>query len=111
MSRLLFTRPTPVTSAVYARPPWSRSQAWLGERHTEQLNLDVDEEAAARLRSIDPSRPALAGAGDQDLHCGHGWSHGHWRELGGLSPAFVSEARAQALPNANSPLWRHLQPG
>jgi beta-mannosidase len=111
MVHLLFNRPSVITYAVHADPPWSRSQSWLGERHTEQLNLDVDEEAAARLRSLDPSRPALAGAGDQDLHCGHGWSHGHWRELGGLSPAFVSEVGAQALPNANSPVWRHLNRG
>ena len=111
MVHLLFNRPSVINYAVHADPPWSRSQAWLGERHTEQLNLDVDEEAAGLLRSLDPSRPALAGAGDQDLHCGHGWSHGHWRDLGGLSPAFVSEVGAQALPNANSPVWRHLNRG
>ena len=111
MAQLLFNRPSVINYAVHADPPWSRSQAWLGERHTEQLNLDVDEEAAALLRSLDPSRPALAGAGDQDLHCGHGWSHGHWRELADLSPAFVSEVGAQALPNANSPVWRHLNRG
>jgi hypothetical protein len=111
MVHLLFNRPSVISYAVHADPPWSRSQSWLGERHTEQLNLDVDEEAAALLRSLDPSRPALAGAGDQDLHCGHGWSHGHWRDLAGLSPAFVSEVGAQALPNANSPVWRHLNRG
>jgi beta-mannosidase len=108
---LLFNKPSVICYAVHADPPWSRSRAWLGERHTEQLNRDVDEEAAAMIRRLDPSRPALAGAGDQDLHCGHGWSQGHWRDLAGLSPAFVSEVGAQALPNVNSPVWRHLNRG
>jgi hypothetical protein len=108
---LLFNKPSVICYAVHADPPWSRSLAWLGERHTEQLNRDVDEEAAAMIRRLDPSRPALAGAGDQDLHCGHGWSQGHWRDLAGLSPAFVSEVGAQALPNVNSPVWRHLNRG
>ncbi len=111
MVHLLFNRPSVINYAVHADPPWSRSLAWLGERHTEQLNRDVDEEAAALLRSLDPSRPVLAGSGDQDVHCGQGWSQGHWRDLAGLSPAFVSEVGAQALPNANSPVWRHLNRG
>jgi beta-mannosidase len=108
---LLFNRPSVICYAVHADPPWSRSLAWLGERHTEQLNRDVDEEAAALMRTLDPSRPVLAGAGDQDLHCREGWSRGHWRDLASLSPAFVSEVGAQALPNANSPVWRHLNRG
>jgi beta-mannosidase len=108
---VLYNRPSVVCYAVHADPPWSRSLAWLGERHTEQLNRDVDEEAAGVMRALDPSRPVLAGAGDQDLHCTQGWSHGHWRDLASLSPAFVSEVGAQALPNANSPVWRHLNRG
>ena len=108
---VLFNKPSVICYAVHADPPWSRSLAWLGERHTEQLNRDVDEEAAALMRTLDPSRPVLAGAGDQDLHCGQGWSHGHWRDVAALSPAFVSEVGAQALPNANSPVWRHLNRG
>jgi hypothetical protein len=105
---LLFNKPSVICYAVHADPPWSRTSAWLGERHTEQLNRDVDEEAATLMRALDPSRPVLPGAGDQDLHCGEGWAHGHWRDLATLSPAFVSEVGAQALPNANSPVWRHL---
>ena len=108
---VLFNKPSVICYAVHADPPWSRSLAWLGERHTEQLNRDVDEEAAALMRTLDPSRPVLAGAGDQDLHSGHGWSQGHWRDLAGLTPAFVSEVGAQALPNANSPVWRNLNRG
>jgi beta-mannosidase len=108
---LLFNRPSVVLYAVHSDPPWSRSLAWLGERHTEQLNRDVDEEAAALLRELDPSRPVIAGSGDQDLHCRTGWSHGHWRDLAHISPGFVSEIGAQALPNANSPVWRHLNRG
>jgi beta-mannosidase len=108
ISHLLFNHPSVTVYAVHSDPPWSRAQAWLGERHTEQLNRDVDEEAASVLRTLDPSRPVIVGGGDQDLRCGLGWSQGHWRDLAGLSPAFVSEVGAQALPNGNSAVWRHL---
>ena len=108
---VLFNKPSVICYAVHADPPWSRSLAWLGERHTEQLNRDVDEEAAGLMRTLDPSRPVLAGAGDQDLHCSEGWSQGHWRDLAALSPAFVSEVGVQALPNANSQVWRNLNRG
>jgi len=111
LMHLGYNHPSIVTYAIHADPPWSHSLRWLGERHTEQLNRDVDEEAAALLRSLDPSRPVLPGSGDQDLHCQLGWSHGHWRDLADLSPAFVSEVGAQALPNGNSPVWRHLNRG
>ena len=108
---LLFNHPSVLLYAVHDDPPWNRALAWLGERHTEQLNRDVDEEAAALLRELDGSRPVMASSGDQDVHCDIGWSQGHWRELGQLSPGFVSEVGAQALPNANSPVWRHLNRG
>src|SRR6202011_2601931 len=71
---VLFNKPSVICYAVHADPPWSRSLAWLGERHTEQLNRDVDEEAATLMRTLDLARPVLAGPGDQDLHCGQGWS-------------------------------------
>src|SRR5438270_11081292 len=51
---MLVTTPSVICYAVHADPPWSRSLAWLGERHTEQLNRDVDEEAAALMRTLDP---------------------------------------------------------
>ena len=108
---LLFNHPSVLLYAVHDDPPWNRALAWLGERHTEQLNRDVDEEAAALLRELDGSRPVMASSGDQDVHCDIGWSQGHWRELSRLNPGFVSEVGAQALPNANSPVWRHLNRG
>jgi beta-mannosidase len=111
LAHLLFNHPSVMLYAVHDDPPWSRSLAWLGERHTEQLNRDVDEEAAALLRELDGSRPVIPASGDQDVHCDIGWAHGHWRELSGLRPGFVSEVGAQALPNANSPIWRHLNRG
>jgi beta-mannosidase len=111
IGHLLFNHPSVIVYAVHSDPPWARAQAWLGERHTEQLNRDVDEEAASTLRNLDPSRPVIVGGGDQDLRCGFGWSQGHWRDLAGISPAFVSEIGAQSLPNANSPVWRHLNRG
>src|SRR5439155_344469 len=61
LTHLGYNHPSVVTYAVHADPPWSHSLKWLGERHTEQLNRDVDEEAAALLRSLDPSRPVLPG--------------------------------------------------
>lgn len=111
LAHLLFNHPSVVVYTVHNDPPWSRSLAWLGERHTEQLNRDVDEEAAASLRSLDESRPVIVGGGDQDVHCGLGWAYGHWRDLAALAPGFVSEVGAQALPNANSPVWRHFNRG
>ena len=111
LSHLLFNHPSVILYAVHSDPPWCRSLAWLGERHTEQLNRDVDEEAASLLRELDPSRPVIAASGDQDVHCAIGWSSGHWRDLAGLSPGFVTEVGAQALPNTNSPVWRHLNRG
>ena len=111
MAHLLFNHPSVVVYTLHTDPPWSRSLAWLGERHTEQLNRDVDEEAAGALRGLDDSRPVIVGGGDQDVHCMLGWSQGHWRDLANLAPGFVSEVGAQALPNANSPVWRHLNRG
>ena len=108
---LLFNHPSVIVYAVHDDPPWNRPLAWLGERHTEQLNRDVDEEAAGLLRELDGTRPVIPSSGDQDSHCEVGWSHGHWRDLGKLSPGFVTEVGAQALPNANSPVWRHLNRG
>src|SRR5439155_72227 len=67
LTHLGYNHPSVVTYAVHADPPWSHSLKWLGERHTEQLNRDVDEEASALLRSLDPSRPVLPGARHQDL--------------------------------------------
>ena len=108
---LLFNHPSVIVYAVHNEPAWSESLAWLGERHTEQLNRDVDEEAVTELRSLDPSRSVIAGSGDRDLHCRLGWLHGHWRDLASLNPGFVSEVGAQGLPNANSPVWRHFNRG
>ncbi len=108
MVHLLFNHPSVACYAMHNEPPWCAAFAWLGERHTEQLNRDIDEEAGALLRELDPTRPAIAASGDQDQHLYQGWYEGHWRDLGAQSPAFVSEVGAQALPSANSPVWRHL---
>ncbi len=105
---MLYNHPSVVCYAAHNEPPWCAGFAWLGERHVEQLNRDVDEEAAARLRELDPSRPALAASGDKDKHLYFGWYYGHWRDLAIQNPVFVSEVGAQSLPNPNSPVWRHL---
>ena len=102
---LLYNHPSVAAYAVHAEPPWCRSQAWLGERHTEQLNRDVDEEALALIRELDASRPSLAAAGDQDARMA---LTGHSRHSGADDPAFISDVGVQSLPNANSPVWRSL---
>jgi len=57
---MLLHPPCFASCAVQADPPWCRSLAWLGERHTEQLNRDVDEEALALIKELDASRPTMA---------------------------------------------------
>ncbi len=105
---MLFNHPSVAAYATHHEPPWCKALAWLGERHTEQLNRDIDEEATALIKQLDPARPAIVASGDQDQHLSlHGY-RGHWRDLGADNPAFVSEVGAQALPNANSPVWRQL---
>jgi len=101
---LLYNHPSVAAYAVHAQPPWCASQAWLGERHTEQLNRDVDEEALALIRELDASRPSLAAAGDQDAQLA---LTGHLRHSAD-DPAFISDVGVQSLPNANSPAWRSL---
>jgi beta-mannosidase len=102
---LLYNHPSVVTYAVHAQPPWCRSQAWLGERHTEQLNRDVDEEALALIRELDGSRPSLAAVGDEDLQLA---MTERPRHHDADDPAFISSLGVQSLPNANSPAWRSL---
>ncbi|HSO93902.1 MAG TPA: hypothetical protein VLS53_05460 [Candidatus Dormibacteraeota bacterium] len=102
---LLYNHPCVATYAVHAQPPWCRSQAFLGERHTEQLNRDVDEEALALIRELDAYRPSLAAAGDQDLHLAV-TDRGRYSDAD--DPAFISSLGLQSLPNANSPVWRSL---
>jgi beta-mannosidase len=108
MAHLLYNHPSVVCYAMHNEPAWCTAFARLGERHTEQLNRDVDEEAVAHLRELDPSRPTIVASGDQDDHLYLGWYEGHWRDLADRAPLFVSEVGAQALPNATSPVWRHL---
>ncbi len=103
---LLFNHPSVAAYAVHADPPWCRGRTWLGERHTEQLNRDVDEDGLALIKELDPSRPAMAASGDEDVHLSP--ASGRWRELIAEDAAFVSEIGVQSLPNANSPVWRSL---
>ena len=102
---LLYNHPSVAAYAVHALPPWCRNQAWLGERHTEQLNRDVDEEALALVREMDGSRPSLAAAGDQDLQPA---VTDRLRHSDLDDPAFISSLGVQSLPNANSVVWRSL---
>jgi len=108
MVHLLYDHPSVVCYVMHHEPSWCDALAWLGERHVEQLNRDIDEEAVALARSLDPSRPALTASGDRDQHLWLGWKDGHWRDLAAQRPTFVSELGAQALPSANSPVWRSL---
>lgn len=107
MAHLLYNHPSVAAYALHAAPAWCAGSQSLGERHIEQLNRDVDEEAAALLRELDPERPVLVASGDQDAHL----SLAIPDAVAGLSdrpPAFVSELGAPALPSAASPVWRHV---
>jgi len=108
MVHLLADHPSVACYVMHSEPSWCDAFAWLGERHVEQLNRDIDEEAAALARRLDPSRPALPASGDRDQHLAIGWRDGHWRDLSDQRPTFVSEVGVQALPSANSPVWRSL---
>ena len=108
MVHLLYNHPSVACYAIHSAPPWCAAGVGLGERHTEQLNRDVDEEAAALVRELDPGRPALIASGEEDEHWDLDRSDRPLRDLPRRPPAFVSEVRVQALPAAASPVWRHL---
>ena len=108
MVHLLYNHPSVACYAMHSDPAWCPGAERLGERHTEQLNRDVDEEAAALVRELDPSRPALAASGEQDAHWDLGRSDRPLRELARRPPSFVSELGIQALPAPGSPVWRHV---
>jgi beta-mannosidase len=105
MVHLLYNHPSLACYAMHDEPAWC--VPGLGERHTEQLNRDIDEEAAALVRELDPSRPAIVASGEQDRHLTLSRSGGP-RDLEDGSPVFVSAVGAQALPGASSPVWRHF---
>jgi beta-mannosidase len=105
MVHLLYNHPAVACFALHHEPAWCASSPEHGERNLEQLNRDVDEEAATLTRRLDPTRPVLVASGDQDDHLRVGPD---WRSLDGLAPLFVSELGVPALPTPNSPVWRHL---
>jgi hypothetical protein len=106
MVHLLGSRPSIVLWSLHNEPPWTPTAAFLGhEIHQAGINRDMDQAAAARVRALDPSRPAVSASGELDQHLYHGWYTGAWLDNRELHPPFPTEFGVQALPNRESPVW------
>lgn len=103
MVHLLYNHPAVACFAMHHEPAWATAAE--GERHLEQLNRDVDEDAAALVRRLDSTRPVLTASGAEDDHIP---VPPDWHALDQQAPLFCSEIGVAALPSANSPVWRHL---
>ena len=105
---LLGSRASVVMWIAHDDPPWISAKAALGDVHTVRQNYTIDQEASALLQRLDPSRPALAASGEQDAHVYAGWRESSWSALQDLDTVLLGEYGAQALPAADSPVWRVL---
>jgi beta-mannosidase len=106
MVHLLGSRPSIVLWSLHNEPPWTPDGAFLGhEIQQAGTNRDMDQAAAARVRELDPSRPAIPASGELDQHLYHGWYTGAWLDNRDLHPSFPTEFGVQALPNRESPVW------
>jgi beta-mannosidase len=106
MLQLLGSRPSIVLWSMHNEPPWTPDGAFLGHDIQQAgTNRDMDQASAARVRALDPTRPAIAASGETDQHLYHGWYTGAWTDNRDLHPAFPTEFGVQALPNRDSPVW------
>lgn len=106
MVRLLGSHPSVVLWSIHNEPPWTPDGSFLGtDVHASATNRQVDEEAAACIRALDPARPAIPASGVFDQHLYHGWYMGSWIDNHDLRPTFPTEFGVQALPNLDSPFW------
>lgn len=106
MVHLLGSHPSIALWSLHNEPPWTPDGGFLG-RDIQQAgtNRDLDQASAARVRALDPSRPAIPASGELDQHLYHGWYTGAWRDNRDLHPPFPTEFGVQALPNQASPVW------
>lgn len=111
MVDLLGSRPSIIGWIAHDDPPWIAANSRLGDVHAVRQNYTVDQESRATLERLDPSRPALAGSGEQDAHVYAGWRDGAWTEFQELRTPLLSEFGAQALPDTQSEVWQSLSRG
>jgi len=109
MVEMLHNRPSVVVWIAHDDPPWLATNSDLGEVHAVRQNHSIDQELKASFEHLDPSRPALAASGDVDLHLMLGWSAGSWADVARVEPLIVTEFGAQSLPDADSPVWEHIE--
>ena len=106
MVHLLGSRPSIVLWSLHNEPPWTPDGAFLGhEIQQAGTNREMDQASAARVRALDPTRPAIPASGELDQHLYHGWYTGAWLDNRDLHPPFPTEFGVQALPNQESPVW------
>ncbi len=109
MVHLLHNHPAVILWIVHNEPAWPKRLDYYSDAHRAQCNRDVDLAAARLLSELDPERPVLPAPGDEDEHLYHGWYQGSWRDFALDRPRFPTEYGAQALPNADSPVWEVLR--
>ncbi len=106
MVHLLGSHPSIMLWSLHNEPPWTPDGAFLGHDIQQAgTNRDMDRASAARVRALDPTRPAIPASGESDQHLYHGWYTGAWLDNRGLRPPFPTEFGVQALPNRASPVW------
>ena len=106
MVHLLGSHPSIVLWSLHNEPPWTPDGAFLGHDIQQAgTNRDMDRASAARVRALDPTRPAIPASGELDQHLYHGWYTGAWLDNRDLHPPFPTEFGVQALPNQESPVW------
>ena len=108
MVELLRNRPSVAMWIAHDEPPWLSSNADLGDVNAVRQNHPIDQELKASFERLDATRPALAASGEIDQHLMFGWTNGSWRELTEAEPVMASAFGAQALPSADSPVWKEI---
>ena len=109
MVELLRNRPSVAIWVAHDDPPWLAGNAELGDVNAVRQNHSIDQEMKAAFESADRTRPALAAAGDIDQHVLVGWASGSWRAITEAEPVLVTAFGAQALPDADSPVWESIE--
>src|SRR3981081_971126 len=109
MVEMLHNRPSIALWIAHDDPPWLATNADLGEVHAVRQNHSIDHDLKSSFERLDPSRPALAASGEVDLHLMLGWSAGSWADLARIEPLMVTAFGAQSLPDADSPVWEHIE--
>ena len=108
MVELLRNRPSVAMWVAHDDPPWLAANAELGDVNAVRQNHSIDQELKAAFERMDKTRPALAASGDIDDDALVGWATGSWRAITEAEPVMVSAFGAQALPNADSPVWERI---